>query len=167
LDLWEFGFSQSTPPSAISTDELERRAPDAVSLPEVSIVNCEANFSNFEFFTMMAAQMNGGASRLTHDDDSDDEMLATTLVEAMQEDEGDYDDVGSISGIQVTGDDLQARLAAAATPLEFQAGLPAQLLQSLPLHSKLRWAGGFRVTNCECMGPMLGEVLRRSNGTVD
>jgi hypothetical protein len=126
LDLWEFGFSQSTPPSAISTDELERRAPDAVSLPEVSIVNCEVNFSNFEFFTMMAAQMNGGASRLTHDDDSDDEMLATTLVEAMQEDEGDYDDVGSISGIQVTGDDLQARLAAAATPLEFQAGLPAR-----------------------------------------
>ncbi|KAF8250854.1 hypothetical protein K440DRAFT_616475 [Wilcoxina mikolae CBS 423.85] len=74
----------------------------------------------------MAAQMNGGASRLTHDDDSDDEILATTLAEAMQEDEGDYDDVGSISGIQVTGDDLQARLAAAATPLEFQAGLPAR-----------------------------------------
>lgn len=70
--------------------------------------------------------MNGGASRLNHDDDSDDEVLATTLVEAMQEDEGDYDDVGSVSGIQATGDDLQARLAAAATPLEFQAGLPAR-----------------------------------------
>ena len=75
---------------------------------------------------MMAAQMNGGASRLNHDDDSDDEALATTLAEAMQEDEGDYDDIGSVSGIQVTGDDLQARLAAAATPLEFQAGLPAR-----------------------------------------
>ena len=75
---------------------------------------------------MMAVQMNGGASRLNHDDDSDDENLATTLVEAMQEDEGDYDDVGSVSGIQATGDDLQARLAAAATPLEFQAGLPAR-----------------------------------------
>lgn len=70
--------------------------------------------------------MNGGASRLNHDDDSDDEALATTLAEAMQEDEGDYDDIGSVSGIQVTGDDLQARLAAAATPLEFQAGLPAR-----------------------------------------
>ncbi|KAA8898947.1 translation initiation factor 3 complex subunit L [Sphaerosporella brunnea] len=70
--------------------------------------------------------MNGGVSRLAHEDDSDDEVLATTLVEAMQEDEGDYDDVSVSGGIQVTGDDLQARLAAAATPLEFQAGLPAR-----------------------------------------
>ncbi|KAI5848069.1 translation initiation factor 3 complex subunit L [Tricharina praecox] len=73
--------------------------------------------------------MNGGVARLTHEDDSDDEVLATTLVEAMQEDDGDFDDAGSASGgIQVTGDDLQARLTAAATPLEFQAGLPARFL---------------------------------------
>ena len=73
--------------------------------------------------------MNGGVARLTHEDDSDDEVLATTLVEAMQEDEDDFDDAGSASGgIQVTGDDLQARLAAAATPLDFQAGLPARFL---------------------------------------
>jgi translation initiation factor 3 subunit L len=76
---------------------------------------------------MMAAQLTGG-SRLVrdHDDDSDDEGLATTLIETMQEDEADYDDVGSTAGFQVTGDDLQARLAAAATPLEFQAALPAR-----------------------------------------
>jgi translation initiation factor 3 subunit L len=74
---------------------------------------------------MMAAQMNGGAARM-HDDDSDDEGLATTLVEAMQEDDGDYDDIADGTGVQVTGDDLQARLAAAATPLDFAAGLPAR-----------------------------------------
>lgn len=73
--------------------------------------------------------MNGGVARLAHEDDSDDEVLATSLVEAMQEDDGDFDDVGSASGgIQVTGDDLQARLTAAATPLEFQAALPARFL---------------------------------------
>jgi len=61
-----------------------------------------------------------------HEDDSDDEVLATTLAEAMQEEDGDYDEVGSNVGFQVTGDDLQARLTAAATPLEFQAGLPVR-----------------------------------------
>lgn len=76
----------------------------------------------------MAAFMNGAANiqRLSHEDDSDDEVMASTLVEAMHEDDGDYDDVSVTAGIQVTGDDLQARLAAAATPLERQAGLPAR-----------------------------------------
>ena len=76
---------------------------------------------------MMAAQMNGGSRPMRdHEDDSDDEVLATTLAEAMQEEDGDYDEVGSNVGFQVTGDDLQARLTAAATPLEFQAGLPVR-----------------------------------------
>jgi hypothetical protein len=75
----------------------------------------------------MMAQMNGGSRPMRdHEDDSDDEVLATTLAEAMQEEDGDYDEAGSNVGFQVTGDDLQARLTAAATPLEFQAGLPVR-----------------------------------------
>lgn len=75
---------------------------------------------------MSFAQVNGGA-RPPHDDDSDDEALASTLVEAIHhnDDDDDYEgDAGSTSGFQVTGDDLQQRLTAAAQPLEFQAGLP-------------------------------------------
>lgn len=78
---------------------------------------------------MMASGVNGGARpvRNHEEDDSDDEVLASTLVDALQADDGDYDDSGAGgAGFQVTGDDLQQRLAAAATPLEFQAGLPAR-----------------------------------------
>lgn len=73
----------------------------------------------------MAAFLNGNIQRLSHEDDSDDEVMASTLVDAMHEDDGDYDDI-SVNGGQVTGDDLQARLTAAATPLERAAGLPAR-----------------------------------------
>jgi translation initiation factor 3 subunit L len=58
--------------------------------------------------------------------DSDDEVLASTLVEAMHEDDDLYDDAAS-GGFQVTGDDIQARITAAVTPLEFTAPLPVRI----------------------------------------
>lgn len=70
--------------------------------------------------------VNGGRRPVaTRDEDSDDEVLASTLVEALQED----DDLESLDNSStapqgiVRTDDLQARLAAAAQPLDFSAPL--------------------------------------------
>lgn len=61
-----------------------------------------------------------------YDDDVDDEVLASTIVEALQDD-GEYDDIEPRSGsLQLSGDDIQQRLASAAQPLEFQATLGAR-----------------------------------------
>lgn len=72
-------------------------------------------------------RINGGNSRpLQDDDDSEDEVLASTLAEALNEDEV-YDDLESRTGaVQISGDDIQQRLASAAQPLEFQATLGAR-----------------------------------------
>lgn len=80
---------------------------------------------------MMASQVNGGNRPVRNhheDDDTDDEVLASTLAEAMNNDEGDYDEGEGDVGFQVSGDDLQQRLTAAAMPLEYQAGLPARFV---------------------------------------
>lgn len=62
-----------------------------------------------------------------HDyDDDEDDVLASTLVEALQDD-GVYDDTEPRTGsLQLSGDDIQQRLASAAQPLEFQATLGAR-----------------------------------------
>lgn len=75
---------------------------------------------------MLSSQLNGGHQGLINDSDSDDEVLASTMAQAMQDEHDDEYDENALGGYQVTGDDLQARLAAAATPLEYQAGLPAR-----------------------------------------
>ncbi|KAL7276919.1 hypothetical protein RUND412_000063 [Rhizina undulata] len=76
---------------------------------------------------MLSTQnLNDGPSRAIHghDSDTEEEALASTLAQALQDDDGDYDDVESrASNFQPTGDDIQQRLAAAATPLEYQAAL--------------------------------------------
>lgn len=61
------------------------------------------------------------------DDDSEDEALASTLVEALQAGDEVYDDMEPRTGnVQISGDDIQQRLASAAQPLEFQATLGAR-----------------------------------------
>lgn len=58
------------------------------------------------------------------DDDTDEEALASTLAEAIQADEEAYDDMEPRTGnVQISGDDIQQRLASAAQPLELQATL--------------------------------------------
>ncbi|KAF3158318.1 Eukaryotic translation initiation factor 3 subunit L [Orbilia oligospora] len=62
----------------------------------------------------------------THeDDDFDDEgILAASIVEAIQND--DEDPSQTLQTLQSREDDLQSRLQAAATPLEYQASLEAR-----------------------------------------
>lgn len=76
---------------------------------------------------MLSSQrINGGNSRPLHDDDdTDEEALALTLVDALQDEV--YDDTEPrAGGVQISGDDIQQRLASAAQPLEFQATLGAR-----------------------------------------
>ncbi|CAZ80076.1 unnamed protein product [Tuber melanosporum] len=74
---------------------------------------------------MLAGQNFNGTNRhLREDSDTDDEVLASTLVEEALRDDGDYDDLESAGGsLQISGENIQQRLAAAATPLDFQAPL--------------------------------------------
>ncbi|RPA96449.1 hypothetical protein L873DRAFT_1772888 [Choiromyces venosus 120613-1] len=74
---------------------------------------------------MLASQnFNGTTRHLREDSDSDDEVLASTLVEEALRDDGDYDDMDSAGGgHQISGENIQQKLAAAATPLDFQAPL--------------------------------------------
>lgn len=74
---------------------------------------------------MLSSQNFNGAARhiRSQDSDSDDEVLASALVEALPDD-GVYDDAESGAGsLQLSGDNIQQRLSAAATPLDFQAPL--------------------------------------------
>jgi len=73
---------------------------------------------------MLANQNFNGTTRHPREDsDTDDEVLASTLVDALRDD-GDYDDMESAGGsLQISGENIQQRLAAAATPLDFQAPL--------------------------------------------
>lgn len=74
---------------------------------------------------LQSQRINGGNSRPSYDDDDDEEeILASTLVEALQEDDEAYGDVEPrTSNVQISGDDIQQRLASAAQPLELQATL--------------------------------------------
>src|SRR5437762_7621943 len=60
-----------------------------------------------------------------NDDDSDDEGLLTTSVMEAMHNEGD-DSSQLLQNLQSREDDLQSRLQAAATPLEYQASLEAR-----------------------------------------
>ncbi|PUU81227.1 translation initiation factor 3 complex subunit L, partial [Tuber borchii] len=73
---------------------------------------------------MLPSQNFNGTNRHPREDsDTDDEVLATTLVEALRDD-GGFDDMESAGGnLQISGENIQQRLAAAATPLDFQAPL--------------------------------------------
>jgi len=73
---------------------------------------------------MLPSQNFNGTNRHPREDsDTDDEVLASTLVEALRDD-GDFDDMESAGGsLQISGENIQQRLAAAATPLDFQAPL--------------------------------------------
>lgn len=77
---------------------------------------------------MLSSQrINGGNSRPLHDDDdTDEEALALTLVDALQDNEVYDDTEPRTGGVQISGDDIQQRLASAAQPLEFQATLGAR-----------------------------------------
>lgn len=77
---------------------------------------------------MLSSQrINGGNSRPHDDDDTDEEALASTLAEALQAENEAYDDMEPRTGnTQISGDDIQQRLASAAQPLEFQATLGAR-----------------------------------------
>lgn len=85
---------------------------------------------------------NGSRPSVSHaqlaDDSDDEQALATTLLEAVQNNEDDLDDdeflddldgqdpstvAAATLSIQNTEDNLQARLAAAAQPLDFSAPL--------------------------------------------
>ncbi|PWW75466.1 hypothetical protein C7212DRAFT_197643 [Tuber magnatum] len=74
---------------------------------------------------MLASQnFNATTRHLREDSDTDDEVLASTLVEEALRDDGDYDEMESAGGsLQISGENIQQRLAAAATPLDFQAPL--------------------------------------------
>ncbi|CUS10883.1 unnamed protein product [Tuber aestivum] len=74
---------------------------------------------------MLASQnFTGTTRRLREESDTDDEVLASTLVDEALRDDGDYDDMESAGGsLQISGENIQQRLAAAATPLDFQAPL--------------------------------------------
>lgn len=69
---------------------------------------------------------NGAAPYLRADDESDDEVLASNLVEALNDDDDEDLDSLGLTQTQSRGNDLQERLQLAAQPLEFQATLDAR-----------------------------------------
>lgn len=77
---------------------------------------------------MLSSQrINGGNSRPLHDDDDTEEEALILALTETQTDDDVYDDIEPrASNVQISGDDIQQRLASAAQPLEFQATLGAR-----------------------------------------